>query len=219
MSAPTGAEPDPCPFLLWDFGDTIVDQTWLGQAPDGVPEWSRCWELLISGEAAEAWFAGGGRSALDQARLVSAPCGMAPEAALEHMKACSRRIRFFDGVMRLVRESPLRQAIVTVNPDIFSEVVVPHYGLGASFEVIVTSWEERTNDKAELCSVAMRRLDPKATFADGFLIGQPGGERSSLGGDGRSGSCLRWRGVGGRAYARTVEAVRSFDETACTVER
>jgi hypothetical protein len=47
---------------------------------------------------------------------------------------------------------------VTINCDIFSEVVVPALDLARRFKVIVTSWEEGIEDKAELCDIAMARL-------------------------------------------------------------
>lgn len=27
-------------YLLWDFGDTLVDQRWMWAHPDGVPAWT-----------------------------------------------------------------------------------------------------------------------------------------------------------------------------------
>jgi hypothetical protein len=47
---------------------------------------------------------------------------------------------------------------VTVNPDLFSEVIVPLCGLDRVCDAIVTSWEERTDDKRILNRVAMERM-------------------------------------------------------------
>ena len=50
------------------------------------------------------------------------------------------------------------QAIVTVNPDLFTRFVAPNYALDTVFDTIVTSWQERTEDKARLCEIALERL-------------------------------------------------------------
>lgn len=82
---------------------------------------------------------------------------------------------------------PRPQAIVTVNSDLFSRFVVPNYALDSTFDEIVTSWEERTLDKAHLCEIALERLgghDP----AEGLLI------------DNIEANVEGWRALGGRAY-------------------
>ena len=45
-----------------------------------------------------------------------------------------------------------------MNPDIFTEVIVPHYTLTKSFDPIITSWQEKELNKADLCDITMERL-------------------------------------------------------------
>jgi len=81
----------------------------------------------------------------------------------------------------------LPQAIVTLNPDLLSDIIVPHYALDTVFDTIVTSWEERSLDKAQLCRIALERLgghDP----AHALLI------------DNIEANVDAWRSVGGQAY-------------------
>ena len=62
------------------------------------------------------------------------------------------------------------QALVTVNPRLFSEQIVPRYPIFKKFEVIMTSWEERTLDKVELCSVALSRFQTAIAPSAALLV-------------------------------------------------
>ncbi|MCR9246141.1 MAG: hypothetical protein NXI31_14010 [bacterium] len=156
-------------FLLWDFGDTLVDQEWMLAAPDDVPEWTACWRDTVRGELADSWFRGD-VTAADIADRMAGVTTMSPAAALTHMQDCCRHVRFFMGVLDLAQSTELRQAIVTINPDLFSQVLAPHFRLERDFEVVVTSWEERSLDKVQMCRTALSRLDPEAGPSDGMLI-------------------------------------------------
>jgi hypothetical protein len=83
---------------------------------------------------------------------------------------------------------------VTVNPDIFSDIVAPGLGLAERFDVIVTSWEEGTQDKSMLCEVALSRLGLKSDRAAGLLI------------DNRADNVAAWQALGGAALHFTGEA-------------
>src|SRR5205814_1304363 len=92
------------------------------------------------------------------ARDLAAIMRLGREDVLEHIRACSRGVQIYPRVFAFVDQWQSPQAIVTVNGDIFSEVVVPQLGLWSRFDPIVTSWEEGVEDKAELCDIAMARL-------------------------------------------------------------
>ena len=113
---------------------------------------------------------------------------------LAHMLKACRNITFFDTVMAFTRECPLPQAIVTINPDIFSYVVAPHYQLNDTFPVIVTSWEEVSLSKAELCDVALSRLDGNVSRSEALLI------------DNKVENTDEWIAAGGHSYLFTDEA-------------
>ena len=78
-----------------------------------------------------------------------------------HARTCSgaaTTIRFFEHAWAKARSHEMPQAIVTVNPDLFTRFVVPNYALDTVFDTIVTSWQEGTEDKARLCEIALERL-------------------------------------------------------------
>ena len=95
---------------------------------------------------------------------------------------------FDETAWRVATERRLPQALVTVNPDLFSEYVVPAQRLRAVFDVIVTSSAERTADKSTLCEIALRRLGFYGRRSDALLI------------DNRFDLVEAWRNVGGAGY-------------------
>src|SRR5262245_53345594 len=72
---------------------------------------------------------------------------MSHAAVAAHAHDCCRRLRFHEHAWRVARERRLPQALVTVNPDLFEEWIVPDHRLRDVFDVIVMSYAERTTDK------------------------------------------------------------------------
>ncbi len=113
--------------------------------------------------------------------------GCTPELLIAHTKQRCSELQFFEHAWVAARARTLPQALVTVNSDGFSRFVVPRYNLDSVFDLIVTSWEEHTMDKARLCEIALQRLgghDP----AEALLI------------DNIEANVEAWRARGGQAY-------------------
>jgi hypothetical protein len=76
------------------------------------------------------------------------------------MSDLSRQLEFFPSIMSVVaarRRRRERQALVTVNPDLF-DVVETHYQLAGLFDTIVVSGRCGTANKMQLCDIALERL-------------------------------------------------------------
>jgi FMN phosphatase YigB (HAD superfamily) len=173
-------------FLLWDFGDTLVDERFLWTCPAGVPGWTDCYRSLAGGEFGHRWNCGTATSD-DLATEMAPRLGMLQKAVLAHIRRSAARIRFFDHAWTVARSRGLPQAIVTVNPDLFRELIVSEYRLADVFDAIVISAEEGTESKDELCEIAMTRLgcaDP----AEALLL------------DNIEANVEAWRSRGGAAY-------------------
>jgi FMN phosphatase YigB (HAD superfamily) len=148
--------------ILWDFGDTLADERWMLQSPEGVPQWSDAYRAHIveDTELIDAWSAGTA-TAEDVAGQLAPALGFDVATTLKHMRDACRRLHFFAAVMQSVRarrQRGLAQAIVTVNADVFSDVVVGEYGLADLFDTIVNSCHFGTADKVDLCAIAMEHL-------------------------------------------------------------
>ncbi len=179
--------PPPWSIVLWDFGDTLVDERWMLQAPPALPRWTEVWDAVVNRDLAPAWYRGDLRER-DVAAAVAERLPMTTDDAVAHMRRCCTQLRFLDAPWAAARRRDRRQALVTINPDSFSRHVVPHARLHDTFELIVTSWEERTLDKTVLCERALQRLGPGLETADALLV------------DNRVEHVDSWRSRGGHAF-------------------
>ncbi len=91
------------------------------------------------------------------------------EQVLAHMVERCRHIEFFAFTYAYFRARHLPQAIVTVNPDLFSEVIVSLCEFEDVTDVVDTSWDERTVDKGRMCEIALERMGV-ACGAEGALL-------------------------------------------------
>ncbi len=172
--------------LLWDFGDTLVDERWMRRRPPECATWEAVWEEVMA-EHADEWNVG--RIGTDQVFAALAErSGMTDFAVISHARRCCESIEFNETAWRLVRQRRLPQALVTVNPDLLAGVVVPAYGLDDVFDVIVTSSAERTDDKPALCDIALQRLGFTGSRSDALLI------------DNRLDLVEAWKELGGAGY-------------------
>ncbi len=141
--------------LLWDFGDTLVYEHWMWACPDGVPEWTDVWRTTMA-ELRDVWDVGT-IHVVDVAEAMAAKLTVSVDSVRSHMSARCRDLVWFGNAWGAARRRGRPQALVTINPDVFSEVVEA-YALADTFDLVLTSATERTLDKAELCARAVARL-------------------------------------------------------------
>lgn len=152
--------------LLWDFGDTLCDERFIWGSG---PEWLAMYETFDGG-IGDQWSTHEFDTAAFSAEL-SRLLGKPVDEIVAHMvERSTNHVQFFDYTYRYFRAQKLPQAIVTVNPDLFSDVIVPAHDLASVCDTIVTSWEERTIDKSILCGVALERLSIEVEPAEALLI-------------------------------------------------
>lgn len=174
--------------VLWDFGDTLADERWMLAPLPGAPDWPTVYQQILDGDdLADRWNLGQATT-VEIAEELAAALGVSPDSIERHMQFCCRNITFYPAVMALAAKLACPQAIVTINPDIFSTVVVPTYRFHERFASIVTSWQERTLSKADLCDIAMTRLTGATDREACLLI------------DNKLDNVLEWRARGGRAW-------------------
>jgi FMN phosphatase YigB (HAD superfamily) len=186
--------------VLYDFGDTLADENWM-RAPSPVfPGFLDAYARTLDSRR-DDWDRGLLRTS-ELATLVAARLGCPPEGVLDHMRALCRQLQFFPSIMSAARARRARgakQAIVTVNPDLLSDVVVCEYGLHDIFDVVVTSWETGTLDKTLLCEIALENLGAARAFADSVLI------------DNIEENVTAYRQKGGSAYLFTTDQQFAHD--------
>ena len=179
-------------YLLWDFGDTLVDQRWMWPSPDGVPGWTARFQALIDTELDERWMRGETTTG-EVAAIFAVDLGTTPDALMVHIEQLCRNVQFYEHAWIAAQARLRPQAIVTLNADLFSSLIVPNYALDSTFDEIVTSWEEHTLDKAHLCEIALERLGGRDP-AHALLI------------DNIEENVDAWRARGGQAYLFRTDA-------------
>lgn len=182
--------------VCWDYGDTLVDQTFMRLAPDGVPEWSAVYESLLDERLAwlDEWEHG--RATIhDLIEPLAERLPMMTRAEISrHLRAVWQRIEWFPIAHRWLAalDGKVLQAIVTVNPFEFSGISAV-CGLDPLVDLIVTS-----ADVADLSKVTMaeRARD---------LLGLPSGLGSTLLIDNMAHNTEAFTAAGGLAYTFTIE--------------
>jgi hypothetical protein len=173
--------------ILWDFGDTLADEKWMLAPMVGAPDWPKLYRERMGDALGQLWNTGA-ISTREVAADLADGLSVEVAAVIAHMEACSKQVRFFSKVMAFVEECTVPQAIVTVNPDLFTNIVVPAYQLDRRLDLIVTSWQQGTEDKSALCERPIAQLGIVAPLAKCLLV------------DNRADHILAWRGRGGAAY-------------------
>ena len=140
--------------LLWDFGDTLCDERFIWSSG---PEWMEVYGSFDEGGLGASWNLGE-LSTREFASRLSDRMDKSTESIIAHMTERCSRIQFFDKTYAFFKARHLPQAIVTVNPDLFSEEIVPICGFADDCDAIVTSWQEHTVDKNVLNRLAMGRM-------------------------------------------------------------
>lgn len=181
--------------LLWDFGDTLCDELSLWRVS---PEWMDVYRSFGDGLGA-AW----NRGDLDTAGFVAALAKQMPLSEVQILAHLRRTelFAFFPHTYAFFRERHLPQAIVTVNPVYFSEVVVPAFALDAVTDVIVVSAAEKTTNKGELCRRAIERMKLGCAASQALLI------------DNKQSSLDAWAAYGGIGYLYTTDSAFVQDVT------
>jgi hypothetical protein len=174
--------------LLWDFGNTLCDELSLWRA---TPEWMEVYRSFDDGLGA-AW----SRGDLDTSGFVAELARRMPLTEVEILSHLRRTelFEFFPFTYAFFRDRHLPQAIVTVNPAYFSEVIVPGCGLDKVTDVIVVSGEERTIDKGELCRRALQQMNFDCDPSRALLI------------DDKKSNLDAWAGRGGSGYLYTTDS-------------
>jgi hypothetical protein len=140
----------PIKCLLWDFGDTLCDERFIWGSG---PEWMEVYRTFDDDGLGAQWSLGD----IDTwtfAEALATRMDRTPASIVAHMVDCCNAIRFFEQTYAFFRSRRLPQAIVTVNPDLFSDIIVPVCNFRQDCDVIITSWEERTDDKRILNRIA-----------------------------------------------------------------
>jgi len=109
----------------------------------------------------------------DIAKLIGENLSLTTEEVLSHFDFGCRRVELspvLTDFAKSQRAAGVPVAIVTLNFDVFSEIIVPHLNLSERFDVIINSADFGSSDKRELFLEAMQRLGLGDDATDCLLI-------------------------------------------------
>jgi beta-phosphoglucomutase-like phosphatase (HAD superfamily) len=175
--------------VLWDFGNTLVDESFLAAPPHAIPGWAEACDAAWA-EHGRAWNLGQMDTTRYAAHLAQR-LGVSSGTVLDEFRARCGTLRSFELPVALVTGCRLPQALVTVNPDAFTELILPRHELLRHFDPVITSWEQGTVDKGELCAAALARLPGGIAPAEALLL------------DNLPENVAAWRKRGGRGHVYT----------------
>lgn len=182
-------------WALFDFGDTLVKEPFCRRAPPEVPNWvQHVLRIYDADPIFDRWMLGLATHA-QVAEVIAAETPLDGEAVRLWMEAEFRKLDRNEAVWEFARALGVagRAAIVTINPDAFTTIIEPHYRLDRDYPVRVTSWQEGTADKVELCLVALQQLGDPDGVARAVLI------------DNRAENVAAFRSIGGAGYLFTTD--------------
>lgn len=181
--------------ILFDFADTLCSVPYFTGISPEVLEIVRT-VIFGSGKAqwADPWMRGD-LTSVEIADYLARRTGVAPEVLLAQCEQNCARLPLNPAIWRFAqaqRGQGRLTALVTVNADVFSRVVVPALRLAEVFDVVVNSADHHVTEKLALCEIAFRRLNG-CDFSNSLLI------------DDHPENVAAFRARGGQAYCYTTD--------------
>jgi len=197
--------------VCWDFGDTLVDESFMRIAPPGVPGWSAAYERCFNADPTYADRLDLGQTTLHELiQPLAARLAMTPAQIARHLRSVWTQIRWFPAAEHWVStlDGKILQAVVTVNPTEFSGIAVA-CELDQLVDVIVTS-----ADVGSLSKPVMARRARE-------LLGLPDGLETTLLIDNKSHNTDAFEHEGGQVFLfRPIDhAVDAEGELAAVLAR
>ncbi len=158
--------------VCWDFGDTLVDETFMQYAPENVPEWPHAYRRAFGADPDFADRLDLGEASLHD--LIEPLADLVPMSRAEiarHLRAVFTRIEWLPGMRELVSEleGQVLQAVVTVNPHEFAAMAVA-CGLDQLVDVIVTSADAVSLSKPVMARRARHLLGLSPDLSTTLLV-------------------------------------------------
>lgn len=157
--------------VCWDFGDTLVDQTFMRRVPSDIPGWATAYETVRQRtDQADRWDLAES-TMRELATLLAAELGMNPGRIWRQLAHNLVTIDPFEESIELMRElqGNVLQAIVTVNPHEFSAMAVA-CGLHELVDCIVTSADLASLSKVDMANAARSMLQLTPGLSTTLLI-------------------------------------------------
>jgi hypothetical protein len=160
--------------IIFDFAGTLCSGRYFEQlAPESL---DAIGSLIFSDSSAAQWadpWMKGNLTSRDIAAYLSDHLPESAEDILSALRQGCSRMTFnpvVHGFALEQRKTGRKTALVTVNMDVFSEVVVPSHALDSVFDLVLNTSDHLTLDKSILWHKAFGSFGPEFSFSTSVLI-------------------------------------------------
>jgi len=167
--------------VIFDYGFTISAEYYFNVPHPRIPKWRELIQQYIFEDpgVTRKWMEG--RIGLDNiATIIEQETNEQSGSILACLRAGCQRLRENKAVIRFaktLKAKGIRIGLVTVNFDVFNEVIVPGHKYDDLFDVIVNSCDWGEIDKRNLWPIAFERLGEDINYGNSLLIDD--GERET----------------------------------------
>lgn len=158
--------------VVFDYGDTLCNNPYFGQLGR---DFLHVVDTQIFGDCSPQWadpWLQGELTTDDIVKHLSSLTGTSSTEIMAGLELGCSRIRPFPAIWQFAQSQQAvgrKTALVTLNFDIFSRVIVPAVGFDKVFDIIVNSCDYRTDDKVHMWEIAFSQLDG-CSFSNSLLI-------------------------------------------------
>jgi hypothetical protein len=160
--------------VIFDFANTLSSSHYFQTNPPQCPNWRKLFEEHVFSvkEKLTSWCTGN-LSAIEIAKEIQPFSKMPLETMISEMHAGCKNIVFNNEVMQFAKNQHKhnrKTALVTVNIDLFSEIISPFFGFNNLFDVVINSADFKTDDKETLWQTAFNQLKNDISYNNTLLI-------------------------------------------------
>lgn len=163
--------------IVFDFANTLYSGLYFNESPTECENWRELFDTHIFDKSGkniiERKVMNGELETRDIAEIISRHVGLNTQRVIELMERGCENLAFNPMVFNFAVEQNKKgktTAMVTVNMDIFTEIVVPAHGLKKIFDVIVNSFDYKDTRKENLWKIAFRKIGGDISFSNSLLI-------------------------------------------------
>lgn len=160
--------------VIFDYGLTIGREYYFNRKHPRVDNWSDLIQeiVFLDHEFSQQWMVGK-KNVKDIAMTIASRTGVDETEILTFLKDGCKSIAENEDVISLARklaQTGIPIALVTLNFDIFNEILIPHHGYSEIFNVIINSCDYGTIDKTSLWPIAFNAMGSNISYGDCLLI-------------------------------------------------
>ena len=164
----------PIDAVIFDYGFTFSSEHYFNVPHPRIPQWHDLMQEVIFGDkrVCRAWM-NGAIGLSDITHIIQEKTGEDCTSILTYLRDGCRKLRENQAVATLARQLKSHGVpigLVTVNFDVFNDIIVPSHRYNELFSVIINSCDYAEIDKRVLWPMAFQQLGDHIGYANSLLI-------------------------------------------------